>query len=70
MDPLAVSVLVIKSLESLADPIFSNEQCIDLLSLGCSDEALDVKYTIIKSVIECVPEAKRSECAGLSPCIG
>ena len=67
MDPLAVSVLVIKSLESLAEPIFSSEQCIDLLSQGCSDEALDVKYTIIRSVIEGVPDAKRSKCASLSP---
>lgn len=59
LDPLAVSVLVIKSLESLAEPLFSVDQCIDLLMEACSDNTSEVKFSIIHDIVDRVPDARR-----------
>ena len=61
LDPLAVSVLVIKSLESLAEPLFSYEQLLDLLSVAVSNQTQDVKYVQLRAVLESMPPAKRGE---------
>lgn len=54
-------MLVIKSLESLAEPLFTFEQCLDMLAVACADATMDVKYAQIRMVLDAMPAAKRGE---------
>lgn len=61
LDPLAVSILIIKSLESLSEPLFTLDQCFDLLELSVATQTLEVRLNLFRATIECMPETKRGE---------